>query len=184
MEIDLDSINLEKSSQYIQILAVIDTNYVKNNYPNPSKNWRSPTGITSNALFMLNSRAPGVSSSEGTGDLSLRLNVGDKISLMATSLSDNSGDSAELYGIKRAAGDRVFSAFTTVIINQADAESAAETPDIIATSAQSQVFRAYSAIATSSGSEKLGTIFALYTRNQNEKTLFGYFYWTWQASAA
>ncbi|MDN7874045.1 AidA/PixA family protein [Burkholderia aenigmatica] len=184
MKVDPNSINLEKSAQSIQILAVIDTNYIKRSYPNPSLSAQSPTPIASNALFMLNGHTPGVSSSEGTGNLSLTLNVGDKVSLMGTSLSDNSGDAAQIYHVQQYSGAQVFGPFTAVTIEQAGAASAAETPDIIATSAQSQVFQAFESVARSSGSERLATSFALYTRSQNKKTLFGYFFWVWQASAA
>ncbi|MBR8330444.1 inclusion body family protein [Burkholderia ambifaria] len=184
MEVDLNSINLEQTAQFIQILAVIDAHYVKATYPNPSRNPYSPTAISNNAVFMLNSRLPGVSSSEGTGGLGLKLHVGDKVSLMGTSLSDNSEDSAMIYNVRHYSGAQVFNPFVVHTIEQAAAPSAAETPDIIATSAQSQVFQSFSSVARSSGSENLGTIFALYTRNQNNKALFGYFFWTWQASAA
>ncbi|NTY36447.1 inclusion body family protein [Burkholderia diffusa] len=183
MEVDLNSINLEQTSQLIQILAVIDTHYVKATYPNPSQSANRPTGISSNAVFMLNSRLPGVSSSEGTGNLGLNLHVGDTVSLMGTSLSDNSGDSAMIYNVRHFSGAQVFGPFSMQTIEQADVAAAAETPDIIPISAQSQVFYRLNSVARSSGSENLGTIFALYTRNQNKKSLFGYFYWIWQASA-
>ncbi|KVQ09140.1 hypothetical protein WJ99_20785 [Burkholderia ubonensis] len=183
MEVDLNSINLEQTSQFIQILAVIDTHYVKASYPNPSKNPHRPTGISSNAVFMLNSRLPGVSSSEGTGNLGLKLHVGDNVSLMGTSLSDNSQDAAMIYNVRHFSGTQVFSPFAVQTIEQAAAPSAAETPDIIAISAQSQAFQRFNSVAKSSGSENLGTSFALYTRDQNKKTLFGYFFWTWQAFA-
>ncbi|MBJ9593415.1 inclusion body family protein [Burkholderia seminalis] len=184
MKVDLDSINLEKTAQFIHILAVIDTHYVKAHYPNPSRNASAPTAITSNAAFMLSSRLPGVSSSEGTGTLGLKLQVHDSVSLMGTSLSDNSGDAAVIYDVRHFSGDRVFSRFAVHNIVEADAPSAAETPDVIAISAQSQAFQSLNAVAGSSGSENLGACFALYTRDQNKKTLFGYFFWTWQATAS
>ncbi|NTZ82927.1 hypothetical protein FCJ61_07920 [Burkholderia metallica] len=184
MEVDLNSINLEQTSQFIHILAVIDAHYLKATYPNPSQNPNRPTAISSHAVFMLNSRLPGVSSSEGAGSLGLKLHVGDKVSLMGTSLSDNSEDSAMIYNVRHYAGAQVFSPFAVHTIEQAAAPSAAETPDIIAISAQSQVFQRFGSVAKSSGSENLGTSFALYTRSQNKKTLFGYFFWVWQASAA
>ncbi|WP_054928358.1 MULTISPECIES: AidA/PixA family protein [unclassified Burkholderia] len=184
MKVDPNIINLEKVAQSIQILAVIDTDYIKKSYPNPSLNAQNPTGIASTALFMLNGHTPGVSSSEGTGNLGLKLNVGDKVSLMGTSLSDNSGDAALIYHVQQYSGAQVFGPFTAVTIEQAGAASAAETPDIIAISAQSQVFQRFDAVAKSFGVENLGTSFALYTRSQNRKSLFGYFFWVWQASAA
>lgn len=104
MKVDLDSINLEKTAQFIHILAVIDTHYVKAHYPNPSRNASAPTAITSNAAFMLSSRLPGVSSSEGTGTLGLKLQVHDSVSLMGTSLSDNSGDAAVIYDVRHFSG--------------------------------------------------------------------------------
>ena len=183
MEIDLNSIDLEQTSQLIRILAIIDTHYVKTRYHNPSKNPHHPTGISSNAVFMLNNRLPGVSSSEGTGNLGLKLQVGDKVSLMGTSLSDNSEDAALIYNVRHYSGTQVFSPFVSQTIEQADAPSAAETPDIIAASAQSQVFQRFNSAAKAPGSENLGTSFALYTRDQNKKALLGYFFWIWQASA-
>ncbi|WP_241301070.1 AidA/PixA family protein [Burkholderia stabilis] len=184
MEFDPNSVSLEQTPQLIQILAIIDTNHVKKSYSNPSKSASHPTPISSNAVFMVNSRLPGVSSSEGTGNLSLKLHVGDKVSLMGTSLSDNSGDSAVIYNVRHFSGDQVFTPFVVQTIEQGEAPSAAETPDIVAISAQSQAFQRFYSSARASGSENLGTSFALYTRDQNKKSLFGYFFWTWQASAA
>ncbi|WP_027811200.1 inclusion body family protein [Burkholderia cenocepacia] len=184
MKVDLNSIDLEQTAQFIHILAVIDAHYLKTTYPNPSQNANRPTAISSNAVFMLNSRLPGVSSSEGTGSLGLKLQVGDKVSLMSTSLSDNSDDSALIYNVRHYSGAEVFSQFAAHTIEQAAAPSAAETPDLIAISAQSQVFQRFDAVAKSFGVENLGTSFALYTRSQNKKSLFGYFFWVWQASAA
>ncbi|CAB3749399.1 hypothetical protein GQ57_00180 [Burkholderia sp. MSh2] len=184
MEVDPNNINIEKVAQSIHILAIIDTNYVKKFYPNPSKSASHPTGISSNAVFMVNSQLTGVSSAEGSGKLNLRLQVGDKVSLMGTSLSDNSEDSALIYNVQHFSGDQVFNKFATHTIEQTGASSADETPDIIASAAQSRVFQSFNSIAKSSGSESLATVFALYTREPNSKKLFGYFYWTWQAYAA
>ncbi|MCA8271033.1 inclusion body family protein [Burkholderia sp. AU30280] len=184
MEVDLNNINLEKNPELIHILAVIDTNYVKTRYPNPSTNPHRPTGISSNAVYMVNGVLPGVSSSEGTGNLNLKLRVGDKVSLMGTSLVDNSGDTALIYNVRHYTGDDIFNPFSTKTIVQAEAPSAAETPNVIPTSAESQVFYSFNSSARSSGSEVLATLFGLYTRSQNKKTLLGYFYWTWHASAA
>ncbi|WP_239668562.1 AidA/PixA family protein, partial [Burkholderia cenocepacia] len=38
---------MEKAAQSIQILAVIDTNYIKRTHPNPSLNAQNPTSIPS-----------------------------------------------------------------------------------------------------------------------------------------
>lgn len=183
MDDDLKTIHFEQASQFLHILAVIDTNFVKKTYPNPSQSPHNPTGISSDAAFMINNRAPGVSSSEGTGTLGLKLNIGDRVALMGTSLSDNSGDAAIVYSVRHFSGDPVFNPFAMETIEQAGAETAAETPKIIPVSAQSQVFYSFNSIAKSRGYENLATIFALYTRAQSKKTLYGYFYWIWRASA-
>lgn len=53
--------------------------------------------IFSIVLFMFNGYVFGVSSLEGNGNLSLKLNVGDKVFLMGMLLVDNFGDVVLIY---------------------------------------------------------------------------------------
>ena len=94
-------IMLESSAQQINVLVVIDTEYVKTNYPNPSKDPSHPTGINHNSQFMICTGSRGIVSGQGSADLNFRANPGDLVAFTGVSIYDNSDDAVIVYGILR-----------------------------------------------------------------------------------
>jgi nematocidal protein AidA len=177
MTSELNEINLATASQLIKILAVVNTDYVKKMYPNPSKSWAHPTGIGSRAVFMLNSGA------DGTCDQTLHANLGDSVAFRGTSINDNAIDVVDVYSLRHVSGANVFSPFATRVTNGNAISADPETPSDLLLSTEAQVYRSFDAKVISTGTEGVGTSFALYTRNQNSQVLYGYFWWTWVATA-
>ncbi|SHK69053.1 AidA/PixA family protein [Paraburkholderia terricola] len=62
-------VTLLATTQQVNILVVIDTEYVKAITKNPSKDWKTPTGITHTGQFMLCTGSRGPVKGQGTGDL-------------------------------------------------------------------------------------------------------------------
>ncbi|MCA3920750.1 AidA/PixA family protein, partial [Burkholderia sp.] len=51
---------LATTAQNINVIVVIDTVWVKKTYPNPSTDWRNPTGIAHDGQFMICTGARGI----------------------------------------------------------------------------------------------------------------------------
>lgn len=168
MTSELD-INLTATTQLINILAVVNTEYVKKMYPNPSKNWQNPTGINNSAVYLLNS----------TGDSNLRVKVGDTVAFRGTSISDNAKDVVDIYNLRRISGDAVFSPFAVQVTSVNAVPEDPEAPSGLLLSAQVEAARCFGAKVISTGTESVGTCFALYSA----QSLYGYFWWDWVATA-
>lgn len=170
------------SGQFINILIVIDTEYIKQRYPNPSKDKNNPTGIDHNSQFMLVTGARGIISGQGTADLHFKANTGDLVSFRGTSIYANSDDAVIVYGIEYWKGTEVFNPFNTnlIIRNRAvmpdpNSQDKDGLPPI-----QTQInFANYSSQVRGSGTEFFYVKIALYTLADDGHTqnLFGYFYW-------
>ena len=97
-------------SKTINILIAIDTDKLKSQYPNGSKDPNNPTGIGHDLGYMV-ATGTKINSGQGTGDLSISALVGDTLRAFARSGSDNSEDAVLLYGLPRFSGDQVTSDF-------------------------------------------------------------------------
>ncbi|TKC86859.1 hypothetical protein FAZ69_19675 [Trinickia terrae] len=177
MTSELNDVNFEATAQLVNILAVVNTEYVKKMYPNPSKSWQRPTGISSRAVYMLNSNG------DGTGDQNLRVNVGDSVAFRGTSISDNAKDVVDVYTLRHFSGANVFSPFAVQVTSVNAISPDPEAPSDLLLSTQAQVFRSFDARVISTGTEGVATSFALYTRIQGSQALYGYFWWNWLATA-
>ncbi|HEX3760677.1 MAG TPA: inclusion body family protein [Kofleriaceae bacterium] len=164
-------------SKTINILITIDSDNVKKNYQNPSKNPSAPTGIAHNLGFMVAS-GTSVNSGQGTGDIDFNALVGDTVRSFAVSGSDNFEDAVLLYGMPRFSGDQVFGTFiyqnftkATVVANSPVEPLPAKTED--------ESFWFYQASVAKKGMEGFMVQFGLYTRDPNsgQPTLFGYYQW-------
>ncbi|QND96540.1 inclusion body protein [Burkholderia cenocepacia] len=91
-------ITLASSAQDINIIAVIDTEWVKKTYPNPSQNQAAPTGIAHNGQFLICTGARGVKG-QGTADLEITAYPGDRVQFTGVSIYDNSDDAVIIYNI-------------------------------------------------------------------------------------
>ncbi len=164
-------------SKIINILITIDTDAVLKNYPNPSQNSASPTGIAHNMGYMV-ATGTTINSGQGTGDLSFTALVGDNVRAFATSGSDNFEDAVLLYGLPMFSGTQVLGPFnyqnftkSTVVPNS--------TTSVLPAKIVDETFWFYQASVSTKGTEGYMVQFALYTRDQTtgQPVLKGYYAW-------
>jgi hypothetical protein len=168
------------SSQTVNVLIVIDTEYIKRNYPNGSKDPNNPTGIDHNSQFMICTDPRGPVQGQGTADLSFPANVGDFVSFRGTSIYQNSDDAVIVYGIKYWKGDQVFNTFVTNMVTltgaaQPDPNQLNGLPALKVT----QNFLSLDSKVARKGTENFYVYIALYTLDSSgeNQNLFGYYYW-------
>jgi hypothetical protein len=169
------------SSQTANVLVVIDTEYLKANYPK-NTNPDAPQGINHNSQFMIVTGTRGGVTGQGTADLSFNINVGDYVAFTGTSIYANSDDAVIVYGIRYWQGDHVFNAFTPDVITRKGAVQ--PNSDLVASGGippikTTQNFSSLEAKVGSSGKEYFYVNIALYTlaSNGQDQELYGYFYW-------
>jgi nematocidal protein AidA len=162
----------------INVLVVIDTEYVKANYPNPSQDPNNPTGIDHNSQFMLctGSRAP--VTGQGTADLGFTANPGDFVSFYGQSIYGNAQDAVIVYGINYWQGATVFNQFSTDAVSITGA-AVPGVPNALPAKNIPGNFISLDSRVSGGGKEDFYVYFGLYTlddtgENQN---LFGYYYW-------
>lgn len=177
----MTSISIDAASvQQINVLIVIDTEYVKKNYPNPSTDPAHPTGINHSSQFMICTGSRGIIGGQGTADLNFRANVGDYVGFTGTSIYNNSDDAVIIYGIKYWSGDSVFNTFVPNIVTR----SKAVIPNTSTTNGIPPVqtsinFSSLDSKVAKAGTENFYVNFGLYTLAPDGETqqLFGYYYW-------
>lgn len=171
-------------SKIINILITIDTDGVKKNYPNPSKDQNNPTGIGHQYGFMV-STGTTINSGQGTGDLSIKALVGDTVRAFATSGSDNFEDSVLLYGMPMYSGQQVFSDFSYQSFTKSAVVPNSKTAPLPAKTSE-EVFWFFQADVVSKGTENYKVQFGLYTRDPDNgnPVLFGYYNWDPQITVA
>jgi hypothetical protein len=171
---------LEASAVSITVLIVIDTEYVKAHFPNPSQDPASPTGIDHSSQFMICTGSRGIISGQGTADLSFKANPGDFVSFFGESIYGNADDAVIIYGIKFWSGDNVFNQF----VPNAVARTGAVFPDSTTSNGLPAVHGPANFISLDSrvakqGKENFYVYFGLYTLDSSGETqnLLGYYYW-------
>lgn len=169
------------SAVFINILNVIDTEYVKAHYSNPSKDPNNPTGIDHNSEFMIVTGARSIISGQGGPVLNFGANPGDEVSFRAVSIYDNSDDAVIVYGIKPFGGSsNLFNTFVSDVVTL----TAAIVPDTskingIPATTQAINFTSLDSKVRGKGTENFVVQFGLYTLGKDGETqsLFGYFSW-------
>lgn len=170
----------DASSQQINVLVVIDTEYVKTNYSNPSKDPSHPTGINHSSQFMIVTGSRGIVSGQGTADLNFRANPGDYVAFTGTSIYDNSDDAVIIYGIQYWKGDQVFNQFVPNMVTRTGAvQPNPETQNGLPAVSGKINFSSYDSKIRNQGTENFYVVFALYNlaANGENQELFGYYYW-------
>ncbi|WCT13042.1 inclusion body family protein [Mucilaginibacter jinjuensis] len=164
------------SQEIINIQVVIDTDAITNDYPNPSKDPAHPTGLPHNYMYMVATRANVIVGS-GTGDLSIKADVGDIIRWYGTSEYGNFDSSVVLYKMERFAGDTVFNNLTFSVYKRQGVLPTDGSVFPINFSEQTYWFN--QANVVNKGTENYNIQFALYTRQRGtaNPVLFGYYYW-------
>ncbi|HIC7214106.1 inclusion body family protein [Burkholderia stabilis] len=173
-------VTLASSAQDINVLVVIDTEWVKKTYPNPSQIQSNPTGIAHNGQFMICTGARGIKG-QGTADLEITAYPRDRVLFTGVSIYDNSDDAVIIYDIKHYKGDQVFNQFNCNTVTRNGAvEPNPESPSRNGLPALQKrlTFATFDSSVRNSGTEYFGVCFALYklVGGQNQD-LVGYYWW-------
>ena len=175
-----DKSQMEASTESINILIVIDTEYVKRNYPNPSQDPNNPTGIDHNSQFMICTGARAIEKgTQGTADLSFTAQPGDYLSVFGQSIYANADDAVIIYELHHWKGDEVFNSFNTdAVVRQKAVQPNTDTPNGLPAVQNEQTFISLDSRVKKSGEEYFKVRFALYTLVGGEvQELFGYYSW-------
>lgn len=167
------------SSQEINILVVIDTEYIKKMY-GPNTNQNAPVGINHSSQFMICTGSRGIVSGQGTADLNFRANPGDNVAFTGVSIYDNSDDAVIVYGITYWQKDHVFGNFTSNLVTRNRAVMPnSDTQNGLPATSTKLTFASYGAKVKGSGTEDFYVDIALYTLADDGETqnLYGYYYW-------
>jgi len=168
------------SAQEINVLVVIDTDYVRSHYPNPSQDPNNPTGIDHNSQHMIVSNANAISG-QGTADLNFSARAGDNVSFRSTSIYQNSDDAVIIYNIKYWSGDQVFNSFVyNAVTRQQAVVPNYDSQNGLPANFASITFSSFDSKVRNTGTENFYVQFALYTidpNNSNKQVLYGYYYW-------
>jgi nematocidal protein AidA len=173
---------LKASGVDINVLVVVDTEYIKQAYPNPSKDQNTPTGIAHDHQFMLCTGSRGIISGQGTGDLEFRANVGDNVAFTGVSIYNNSYDAVIVYDVKHFSGDQVFNQFNAdMVVRNGAVQPNADSPSRngLPPIRKQTNFSVFDSKVRSSGREGFGIAFGLYklADNGQDQELYGYFWW-------
>ena len=168
------------SAKSMDILVVIDTELVKESYPNPSKDPDNPTGIAHNSQFMICTGTRGVVSGQGTADLNFKANPGDYVSFFGQSISANGDDAVIIYDIRYWNGAKVFNRFgIDVVTRQGAVKPNPESENGLPALNGPNDFISLDSRVRGQGIENFYVYFALYTLADNgeDQVLMGYYYW-------
>ncbi|WP_300691503.1 inclusion body family protein [Chryseobacterium sp.] len=176
----MDDSQLKASSQEIDILIVIDTDYIRSHYTSPSTDPNNPTGIDHNSQHMIASNANALSG-QGSADLDFSARAGDVVSFRGTSIYQNSDDAVIIYNIKYWSGEQVFNNF---VYNSVERKEAV-VPDVkslngLPATKADITFASIDSKVRTTGKENFYVQFALYIldpKDSNKQILYGYFYW-------
>jgi nematocidal protein AidA len=170
------------SAVTVDILTVINTEYIKSHY-GPNKNDKTnPVGIDHSSQYMICTGARKIIGGQGTADLSFQANVGDYVSFRGTSIYQNSDDAVIVYGIKLASGTPVFNQFVTNLVTRnyaAQPDPNSPSLDGLPALKVKQNFLSLDSKVKQSGVEAFLVYIALYTLADDGQTqnLYGYYYW-------
>ncbi|EJL73269.1 inclusion body family protein [Chryseobacterium populi] len=171
---------LSASNEQIDVLVVIDTDYVMKHYPNPSQDPNNPTGIDHNSQHMIVSNSNAISG-QGSADLNFSAKAGDNVSFRSTSIYQNSDDAVIIYNIKYWSGDQVFNNFVyNAVIRKQAVVPNYDSPNGLPANTANITFSSFDSRVRSTGTENFYVQFALYTidpNNSDRQILYGYYYW-------
>ncbi|NML35198.1 AidA/PixA family protein [Paraburkholderia antibiotica] len=161
-------------SRTINLLAVIDTQYIKHSYePNPDV--LHPTAIKPDHLFLI-----GAGLCSNSGKLKFEAKTGDAISLTGTSATHNSNDAVILYNAHPSGRSHIFHPFRQKFVTRRcsvepnpDSENYDGLPAIETTSHFSHL----NSRIQDYGTQHIDFKFALYTLSDDGQTqrLYGYY---------
>lgn len=163
----------------VNVLVVIDTDGIKRDYPNLSKDSNKPTGLPHNYQYMICTGARAVAQ-QASADLEFSANVGDDVSFTGVSISNNSEDAVIVYDIEHWKGDSVFNRFVPDLITRNGAVMPDPNTDKGLPPVQAKTnFSTFDSKVRSGGTEYFYVYIALYTLSADGESqdLHGYCYW-------
>lgn len=171
---------LKSSATIIDVLVVIDTDYIKANYPR-NNTQSNPFGIDHLSEYVVATGTNDVKK-QGTADITFNAAPNDRVSFRGVSVYNNSDDAVIVYGIKPYGAGQVdlFNTFNydkvirtgAAVPNSGSANGLPATPTTVS-------FYAYNSTVQKQGSELYVIQFALYELDADKETqiLYGYFQW-------
>lgn len=175
----------------VDILVVVDTNYLKEKHPNPSKNPKSPTPLSHEDLYMI-CAATNLSANQATADLAVKARPRDVVSFRGTSISANSDDAVIVYGIEHwtptdKPSDYIFNRFeaNTVTLEKAvslDPNGPPLDPGDVGLNVTHgpKTFLSLDSTVSKAGTEFFYVyiaVFELDSSTEEQQTLYGCYYW-------
>jgi len=169
------------SSEQINVLVVIDTNYILGKLPDRRTNPRKPTVVDRDGLYMIVASPQGVAGGQGTADLDFRAKAGDVVSFTGTSISASSDAAVILYDIRLRKGEQVLEPRGRLqkVTRQGAVMPDPTKPDGLPPARQSISYTSYQAEVQQAGKASFSVYIAIYTLAEDGQTqeLYGYFCW-------
>lgn len=168
------------NGQDIEVLIMIDTDYVKQTYPQPSKNPVSPTGIGHNSQFMICTGYHQGALNEQAPCLNFSGNLGNRISLKADTVYNNAHEDVVIYGVTYSDEGQLYNNFLSDIVSgDVSVLQAVAASNAAASKSRLINYTSCNIGERKKGLEKFLIYFALYRwdRAHINQELVGYYYW-------
>ncbi len=165
---------------FINILSVVDTDFIIENYPEPSLDEDMPTQVSPSCCYMFGQSPRGAITGQGTAALKFKARPGDVAAFMCTSIYADSSSAALIYGLKYASGDSLFTGFIPEVVTRTGAVSPdTDTPNGLPAIHSALNFASWNTFVKKAGTEKMQVCFALYALagDGNTQNLWGYYCW-------
>jgi hypothetical protein len=171
--------NLKYSPETIDVLFVINAEYIKKNYPrNTDPNKAQKVDHNINHLIVYNPRE--IVSVQGTADVSLKTKIADYFFFRATTIQQNSDESKVLmYKVEHGGGNTIFTPFQQYFAKIKVAHPNPDSYSYMLPVFREDCFTSYYNKIRYEGTEDVFVYFALYITNNNftSHELYGYYYW-------
>jgi hypothetical protein len=173
--------SVQRSAQ-VNVLFVIDTNYIVDKYPSPSKSPKKPTVVDHDGLYMIVASPQGAAGGQGAAGLDFRAHAGGVASFTATSISANSDAAVILYDIKLRKGEQALKPrgrLQKVTLHGAVMPDPTKPPDELPPTQQSISYTSYKVEILQAGTASFSVYIAVYVLAGDGQTqeLYGYFCW-------
>lgn len=167
-------------SKTINLLTVVDTEFIKQNYQSPQNDPFNPLEIEGSSQYVYVTGSLPIEG-QGTPTPHFHANIDDTIAISGVSIYNNSEDAVLVYGIRHDSADTVLA---TCIWPYTVTRPCAILPapgccGIVPAVHGPVTFHKIETRVQTSGTEHFDIMFALYTLSPNRKkqVLYGYFYW-------
>ncbi|WP_428231417.1 AidA/PixA family protein [Flavobacterium sp.] len=170
---------VKASSETIDVLIVINAEYIKKNYPrNTDPN--NAQKIDHNNHYLISHNPREIVLGQGTADLGIKAKLGDIFYLRTTTIHQNNDDFAVIvYKIEHGNGNTIFTPFQWDFSYTNAVQFNIDTYRPLPPLFKRQYFANYNAKIKSEGTENVFIYLALYVLSNNGESheLYGYYYW-------